>query len=67
MNIVPPITMEFKVVEAEKYMKGSTVQSSYKPAKLENGLEVMVPAFIEPGSVVKIDTRDGSYIERVSK
>jgi len=67
MNIVPPITMEFKVVEAEKYMKGSTVQASHKPAKLENGLEVMVPPFIEPGSVVKIDTRDGSYIERVSK
>ncbi|MBE0665941.1 MAG: elongation factor P, partial [Candidatus Aminicenantes bacterium] len=40
---------------------------SYKPAKLESGLEVTVPPFIEPGNIVKIDTRDGSYIERVSK
>ncbi len=59
--------MEFTVVEAEKYMKGSTVQASYKAAKLDNGMEVMVPPFVEPGAIVKIDTRDGSYIERVSK
>jgi elongation factor P len=43
------------------------VQASYKPAKLSNGLEVMVPPFIEAGNIIKIDTRDGSYIERVSK
>jgi elongation factor P len=67
INIVPPLSMEFVVVETEKNMKGSTVQASYKPAKLEGGLEVTVPPFIEPGSVIKVDTRDGSYIERVSK
>ena len=59
--------MEFRVAETEKYMRGSTVQASYKPAKLENGLEVTVPPFVEPGSIIKIDTRDGTYIERVSK
>jgi elongation factor P len=67
INIVPPLAMEFKVVETEKVLKGSTVQASYKPAKLEGGLEVTVPPFIEEGSIIKIDTRDGSYIERVSK
>jgi len=67
INIVPPLAMEFKVAETEKTMKGSTVQASYKPAKLECGLEVMVPPFIEEGTVIKVDTRDGSYIERVSK
>lgn len=67
INIVPPLSMEFKVVETEKTMKGSTVQASYKPAKLEGGLEVTVPPFIEEGAIIKIDTRDGSYIERVSK
>jgi elongation factor P len=59
--------MEFEVVETEKSMKGATVQASYKPAKLNSGKEVMVPPFVEPGNIIKIDTRDGSYIERVSK
>lgn len=67
MNITPPLTMEFEVVEAEKSMKGATVQASYKPAKLSSGKEIMVPPFIEEGNVIKVDTRDGSYIERVSK
>ncbi|MCP5051441.1 MAG: elongation factor P [bacterium] len=67
MNITPPITMDFEVVETEKSIKGATVQASYKPAKLSNGMEVMVPPFIGDGSVIKIDTRDGTYSERVSK
>jgi len=67
MNISPPLSMEFEVVETEKSMKGATVQASYKPAKLNSGMEIMVPAFIETGNVIKVDTRDGSYIERVSK
>lgn len=67
MNITPPLTMEFEVVEAEKSIKGATVQASYKPATLTNGMEVMVPPFIEEGNIIKLDTRDGSYIERVSK
>jgi len=67
MDIKPPLTMEFEVVEAEKSIKGATVQASYKPAKLGNGMEIMVPPFIEVGNVIKVDTRDGSYIERISK
>jgi elongation factor P len=67
MNITPPMTMEFDVAEAEKSIKGATVQASYKPAKLSNDMEIMVPPFIEEGNRIKIDTRDGSYIERVSK
>jgi len=67
MNITPPLTMEFEVVETEKSIKGATVQASYKPAKLDNGMEIQVPSFVEPGCIIKVDTRDGSYIERVSK
>jgi len=67
MNITPPLTMEFEVVETEKTLKGATVQASYKPAKLSNGMETTVPPFIDEGNIVKIDTRDGTYIERVSK
>ncbi len=67
VNLIPPLTMEFKVVQAEKSLKGATVQAMYKPAVLENGMTVQVPPFIEEGNVLKIDTRDGSYIERVNK
>ena len=67
MNLNPPLTLEFEVIETDKSLKGATVQASYKPAKLDNGMEIMVPPFIERGNIIKIDTRDGSYIERVSK
>jgi elongation factor P len=67
MNITPPLTMEFEVVETEQSIKGATVQASYKPAKLDNGLEIQVPPFIEAGNIVKVDTRDGAYVERMSK
>lgn len=67
MNISPPMTMEFEVTECEQSIKGATVQSSYKPAKLSNEQEVMVPPFVDTGMVIKVDTRDGSYIERVNK
>lgn len=67
MNLTVPLTMEFEVAETEISIKGATVQASYKPAKLDNGLEVMVPPFIDKGNIVKVDTRDGTYIERISK
>jgi elongation factor P len=67
MNLTPPLAMEFEVVEAETTLKGATVQASYKPAKLDNGMEIMVPPFIEMGNIIKVDTRDGSYIERARK
>jgi elongation factor P len=67
VNITPPLSMEYEVAEAEESIKGATVQSSYKPAKLDNGMKIMVPAFIEPGNRIKVDTRDGTYIERVKK
>ena len=67
LNINVPLTMEFEVIETELSIKGATVQASYKPAKLDNNLEVMVPPFIETGNIIKIDTRNGEYVERVKK
>ncbi len=67
MNITPPLAMEFKVADTEKALKGATIQASYKPAKLDNGMDIQVPPFVESGNIIKVDTRDGSYIERVSK
>jgi elongation factor P len=64
VNVVPPITLELKVVDTEPNIKGATASASYKPATLENGMVVNVPPFIKPGDVVKIDTRDDKYLER---
>ncbi len=62
-----PLYVDLKVVETEPNLKTATVTSSYKPAVLETGLKVQIPPFIEEGEVVRIDTRDGKYLERVKK
>jgi elongation factor P len=62
-----PKSMDFKVVETEPAMKGQTAASSYKPAKVETGLTVKVPQFINEGDVVRIDTATHDYMERVNK
>jgi elongation factor P len=65
VSIELPTTVNLKIVEVEPGMKGATASASYKPAKLETGLVVQVPQFVEAGTTVKIDTRDDSYLERV--
>ncbi len=62
-----PITVEMKIVETEPGIKGASVSNVGKPAKMETGLVVQVPAFINEGDVIRIDTATGSYIERVNK
>ncbi len=64
IGIELPLTVELKVVETEPNLKTATVSSSYKPAVLETGLKVQIPPFIEEGEVIRIDTRDGKYLER---
>ena len=59
-----PITVELEVVETEPGFKGDTATGGNKPAKLETGVSVPVPLFINIGDVIKVDTRDGSYLER---
>ncbi len=61
-----PITIETKVVKTEPGIKGDTVSSNFKPAVIETGAKVMVPLFINTGDVIKIDTRNGEYLTRVS-
>ncbi len=61
-----PITVELKVEDTGPAHKGDTAQSGTKPAKLETGLEIKVPLFIAIGEKVKIDTRTGEYLERVT-
>ncbi len=62
-----PYFVELEVRETEPGIKGDTAQGGSKNAVLETGTSVSVPLFIEKGDVLKIDTRDGSYIERVKK
>ena len=66
VGIELPAAVELTVVETEPWVKGDTAQGGTKPAKLETGITVQVPLFIGIGDVVKVDTRTGQYLERVS-
>jgi len=61
-----PITVELKVTETGPSFKGDTATAGTKPATLETGITIQVPMFINEGDTVKVDTRTGSYLERVS-
>jgi elongation factor P len=59
-----PPTVILEIVEADPVVKGQTAASSYKPAKLSNGVKTSVPPFIETGERIVVRTEDGSYVER---
>jgi len=61
-----PNSVDLKVVQCDPSVRGDTVTGASKPAKLETGYTVNVPLFINEGDVLKIDTRDGKYLTRVS-
>jgi elongation factor P len=61
-----PNFLELKVAETVPGVRGNTVSGSTKPAKLETGATIQIPLFINEGDIVKVDTRTGDYIERVS-
>lgn len=60
-----PIFIELKVVDAEPGVRGDTASGGTKPAIVETGATVKVPLYLEVGTVIKIDTRTRSYVERV--
>jgi elongation factor P len=64
LSIEIPQSVTLEIVEADPVVKGQTASSSYKPAKLENGVRILVPPFIESGTRVVVNTADGSYVER---
>ena len=61
-----PITVELKVIDTGPGFKGNTATAGNKPAKLETGITIQVPLFINNEDVIKVDTRTGSYLERVN-
>ena len=64
MYLQLPKILEYKIVQTGGASKGNSVGATQKEAVLENGLKVKVPLFINNGEVVRVDTRDGSYVER---
>ena len=66
IDIQLPITVDLKVVETAPGAKGDTAQGGGKPAKLETGLVVQVPFFINVGDVLRVDTRTALVVTRVT-
>lgn len=65
IGIELPPTVEMTVIETEPGLKSATASNVGKPAKLETGLVVQVPPFINEGEKIRIDTEEGEYMERV--
>jgi elongation factor P len=65
VGISLPSTVDLEVVETEPSFKGATASASYKPAKLETGVTVQVPPFIQVGDKVRVDPSEGTYLERI--
>jgi elongation factor P len=59
-----PLTVDLRIVDTAPGIKGATAQAQVKPAVVETGLTVMVPSYIEPGERIRVDTRDGHFVER---
>ncbi len=64
IGVEPPRVVDLLVVETDPTLKTATITSTPKPAKLETGLTIMVPQFVEVGDKVRVDTSDGKYLER---
>ncbi|MCL4459127.1 MAG: elongation factor P [Chloroflexi bacterium] len=66
ISIELPVTVDLQVVETEPGVRGDTASGGSKPATLETGRRIQVPLFVNIGDVVRVDTRSGAYLERVS-
>jgi elongation factor P len=64
IDIALPPTVDLKVIETEPGIKGGSATNVMKPAKLETGLVVNVPPFINAGDTIRVDTSEGTYLER---
>jgi len=62
-----PVKMEFKVVEAPPAIRGDTAQGGVKQVKIDTGITLNVPLFINEGDIVRVNTETGEYVERMEK
>ena len=65
--VVPPSHVNLKITYTEPAVRGNTSSNITKAATVEGGGEIQVPAFVNDGDVVRIDTRTGQYVERVKQ
>ena len=66
LSIDLPTSIECEIESTEGVVKGQTAASSYKPAKLKNGLDIMVPPFVEEGNKIILDTRTLEYVKKIN-
>ena len=66
IDVELPITVELKVIDTGPSFKGDTATAGNNPAILETGITIQVPMFINNEDIIKVDTRTGSYLERIS-
>ena len=64
-SVEPQMFVELEVTETEPGVQGDTSKAGNKPAKLETGVSIQIPLFISQGEKIKVDTRTGTYMERV--
>lgn len=67
IDVTMPYFVEKEIVDTEPGVRGDTATNVTKPAKIDNGYELRVPLFINQGDWIRIDTRTGEYVDRVSK
>ena len=65
-NVMLPIFIELKITHTEPGLRGDTAKTATKQATVETGAAIAVPLFIKEGDIIKVDTRSGEYVERVS-
>jgi len=65
LSVALPHSVVLEILDTEPVMKNANATGSYKPAKLENGITVNVPPYIESGEKIRVNTTDRTYMERV--
>ena len=65
VSVEIPLFVNLKIIETEPGFRGNTATNAVKPAKLETGVTINVPLFIDQEDVVRVDTRNGQYVERI--
>ena len=64
-SVEPPNFVELKIIECEPAVAGDTAKTAMKPAKLETGVMISVPLFVNNGDTIRVDTRTGEYMARM--
>ncbi len=62
--LVLPLTVDLTVLDTAPVIRGATAQAQLKPGTVQTGRQVVVPSYIEPGDTIRVDTRDGRFLER---